>query len=715
MKNYSYLACCVLAASLQSMPSSANDNDCQDNKNDCEKAAITLDKVTVTATRTEVDVSKYAGSISVLEAEELAPTSNIVDGLSSIPGVETGGDTGRTIGSQYTVRGFGYQSESRVIIKQNGVPQSPSLFSNHISSFRTDTDILKRVEVVKGASSILYGSGAIGGIINMQTMNAKDFLAADQTFGGLAGIRYESNKMHSVRGAIFGKITDVPLDFALYSKKAKYGDIDLADGGTEDHQTIDNDETIKTVFFTLGSDISKEQRLEMSIFDFDEALDTTWQTLYHYDVDEESPVVGSLQQTDFVIDYTFKDSSNALIDLSAKAFYSTAYYSRGWDDYDEETEERDTLTYKNEETRTGFNIKNVSKFSTGEFNHTFLVGVDYNKREEGGIYNRNNEISDFGSMPNTYDDWGVYIQNIINIDRLEFSLGGRFDQFERSVNKPGKTDYDDNNFAPRIGLTYEITKGFNVLLSWAETFRAPTPHETSSEGALNPHYYYLPNPELGAETARETEGGFSYVSNSVFTDMDQVSIKATYFDGEIEDMISLKKLPDLGEPPESAFYAQYQNVSEARRKGYEVTASYLLDSIRFDSSYEHLDIYDEETDEKVMQGFADKLHLSVAYFNHALGLQLGLGVNHWYEPDQNPKTIVSRGVTYTYVDQDFTQANFKGVWDINMQDINFINNAKVNFGVNNLTDKKYINARNTNTTSRVGTGRNIFIDIEVGF
>lgn len=684
-------------------------------KNRAEKENILALTTIISGTRTETDNAKYVGSIGVIEEKDISISSNIVDSLGIIPGVEIGGDNGRAIGSQYTIRGFGYQSENRVIIKQDGVPQSPSLFSNHISSFRTDTDILNRVEVVKGASSVLYGSGAIGGIINMQTKSAEAYLHEGESFGGVLGGRYESNNMHSVRGAIYGKNTDIPVDFVLYKKRAKYGDIDLADGGTDDYETIDNDEEINTTYFNVGIDISDEQRLSFSVFDFDEYLETVWQTLYHYDIDEESPITGSLQQTDYVLDYSYNNNLNDLIDFSIKMFSSEAYYDRGWDDVDAETGEVDTGDYKNKETRKGVNIKNIARFNTSSIKHTLLIGLDYNNREEDAIFLINGVYSDFGSMPNTYDDWGLYIQDIIEIDALELTLGGRFDNFDRRINKENTTDYTDNNFSPRIAAAYEILDGFNLLLGYSETFRAPTPAETSSEGALNPYYYYLANPDLGAETAKEFEGGFSYNSINILFDDDQLSIKSTYFDGKIEDMISFNTLHDLGVPPESETYGQYQNVSDARRKGYEFSAMYQTNNVRFDSSFEHIKLYDEDTGENVNQGFADKVNLTTTYINEQLDLLVGISIDHWFAPDQNPESFVSNGETYTYIDQDFTQLNLKGSWDIPMNGFKILNHAKIKFGINNLTDKKYINARYTNGTSRVGTGKNIYADLEVAF
>ena len=98
-----------------------------------------------------------------------------------------------------------------------------------ISSFRTDSDILKRVEVIKGASSVLHGSGAIGGIVNMQTKSASDYLSEGKSVGLMLGQRLESNNMHSTRGAVYGKGEEIPIDVLLYGKRASYGNVKLAE------------------------------------------------------------------------------------------------------------------------------------------------------------------------------------------------------------------------------------------------------------------------------------------------------------------------------------------------------------------------------------------------------------------------------------------------------------------------------------------------------
>lgn len=719
MKKYNNLTLCVLAALANISPVSA-DEVCDKESQQCRQLPV-LEKVSITATRSKVDTAKYAGSIGIIEGSKLTESSNIISTLGNIPGFENGAGSGRQIGSQYTIRGFGYQSENRVIVRQDGVARSPSLFSNHISNFRTDADLLKRVEVVKGASSILYGSGAIGGIVDMQTKSAKDMLQSGDNFGALVGMRYESNDMKSIRGALFGQAETAPVDFLLYAKKAEHGNIKLADGGTfkvdengeeDGYSHIDNDENINTRYLSVGYEVTPEQRLSASVYDYDEDLTTVWQTVYHAKISEQSPIIGSLQQTDYNLDYSYNSDNHDWLDLTAKLYKSKAYYARGWD-YTDDNAQRQTLTYRNQDERSGFNIKNLAQFELGSIEHTLLTGLEYKKREETALYVRNGVITEFGSMPAEYKDWGLYFHDSMAMAELTVNIAGRFDSFDRTVNLPGKSDYDDTNFSPRVSVSYQLTNELNLLFGYSETFRAPTPHETSSEGPLNPHYHYLPNPELQAETAKEFEGGLAYSKDAIFTNNDQLSAKFTYFDGQIDDMIDIERLEDLGKPEAASYFVQYRNVDNAKRDGYEFELSYLVNSFQFDATYEHLDVYDEKTKEKVNQGFADKLQLAVSFADYGLGLNLGLELDHWFKPDQNPETIVSRGVTYTYVDQDFTQLNASGSYQL--PHLGLFNYARVKFGVRNLTDKKYINARNVNTTSRVGTGRNAYLDLEISF
>lgn len=688
--------------------------------------ATELETIVVEATKTPVGNMKYAGSVGVLTPQDMESTTNVIDAMMSVPGVDGGMDAGRHAGKQFQIRGFGYQSEDRVIIKQDGIPRSPGLYGNFVSSFRTDTDILKRVEVTKGASSILHGSGAIGGIVSMESKNARDFLNEDEQVGVMFGNRVESNNMHSVRGAVYGDLEKAPLDFVIYGKKADYGTTKFADGGTHyadatngtlngdttPYKYAYNDENVRTAFFKVGSTLG-DHRLQFSAFNYDEKLNTLWQTLWHNSNDLY--VKGKLKQRDFVLDYKYNPESD-WVDLAFKAYKSKSKYDRGYQNYGTA---QNTLQYANIDNRWGITFSNNATFNTGSLKHNLVAGVDYADRDEDAIYVSNGVKSDFGSFPNEWKDLGIYAQDIMQLGNAELTLGGRFDKFKREIKKENTQSYSDKRFSPRIALAYTFFDRFTLLGGYSESFRAPTPHETSQKGPINRRYYYIPNPNLKSETAKEYEVGFSFQDEGLLHSSDKLKIKGIYFNGKIDDMIALKARPEMGRPPKDGNldpqqYGQYQNVDTAKRHGFELSADYKIGDFKFGTSYERLKLYDSATGEDINR-HANKLQANVGY-SPIENLDLNLKVSRWFNPHSNPSSYESSGETYYYVDKGFTIADFKAKYTFKKNSkIPFLSGAKIGFGVNNIFDKQYISANRTRDTVNVGKGRSYWLDYEVKF
>lgn len=685
-------------------------------------AIYVLPKTSVVGSRTNSQIVVHAGQISVLSEQDIVLNENLIPSLSNIPGFQTGNDFGRNIGAQFKIRGFGYQSENRVIIKQDGVKRSPSLFSNHISSFRIDSNLLKRVEVVKGASSVLHGSGAIGGIVSMTTKDARDFMNVDHGYGITVGARRETNNMHHLRAAFALSPEDAPVDLLVYAKRAKFGEIKLSDGGVTNDENVTtshifNDEEANTRFVKAGWDISDEQRVSISAYDFKENLTTVWQTLWHSTYGS-LPVVGELRQKDNVLNYEYAPSAQPLINFSAKIFQSDAYYHRvrsgkiGPRSYN--------IDYENKDERWGLALNNVFLFNTDSLKHQLIVGVDYDNREENAIFNFNGELSDFGSFPNYYRDLGLYAQDTIDIDKFSVTVGARFDKFKRGVDKPGRQSYSESRLSPKISTAYEVTEGIYLLAGYAETFRGPTPNETSPEGPLNPFYWYVANLNLKPETAKEFEVGVSADIDGLFTYDDQLFFKATYFDGKIDDMINLKRAPELGTPPRTEpddrhIYAQYRNVSNARRKGFELSANYKVGNWHATLGYDHLKMYDEEKNERI-DAFADKITLGGGYNYLPWDLGLSVNVKHWLEPKRDDYTLISRGKKYQYIKDKFTIVDIQAKWSPSSTNIAFFDQGfAVTLGVNNVLDKNFINPSRVETTTAVGKATNLYLDVQKTF
>jgi outer membrane receptor protein involved in Fe transport len=128
-------------------------------------------QVTVTASRTPLDVDASASSVRLLQGEALreAPGFTLDDRLRQIPGVELFRRTSAWVANPTTqgisLRGLGSTAASRTLVVSDEVPMTDP-FGGWIHWNEIPTLAVENVEVVRGGASDLYGSSAIGGVIN---------------------------------------------------------------------------------------------------------------------------------------------------------------------------------------------------------------------------------------------------------------------------------------------------------------------------------------------------------------------------------------------------------------------------------------------------------------------------------------------------------------------------------------------------------------------
>ncbi|MDF9826018.1 hemoglobin/transferrin/lactoferrin receptor protein [Ereboglobus sp. PH5-5] len=689
---------------------------------DYNKNTVELARMTVVGTRFGINIEKYPGSASVLTPDDLDFTADIIRALANVPGIDMGNDMGRGMGQQYSIRGFGYVNENRVIIMQDGVRRSTNLYSNQSSSFRVDSDLLKQVDIVRGSSGISYGGGAIGGIINMTTKDARDYILPGREVGLFLSARYDSNSLAQGYSAVAVAPASVPLDLLVFVKQSHRGDLKLADkvplSATVSSDEISNDEDTTTAFVKVGWNIAPGHRLAFSIFKYDEEAETTWQSLYNQQYSTTTgPVFADLVQTDSILRYTANPAGSRWLNLNVTAYRSKGYLDRSYSYVPISGANagiEQSLNYKNQDKRKGLGAQNLMHFETGPVKHRLLLGADYENRKEDALYVLNAARTDFGSIPNEYNDYGLFLQyepRFLN-ERLALQAGGRYDSFKREV-KGVPEDYDSSRFSPRIGVSAEILTGLVLLANYSEAFRAPTPHETSSDGPLNIVYWYRPNPDLDPELSAEYEFGFSWGKSALFSANDRFNVKAMYFTGRIKDMIALEEIEGAGTSPAGTPYATYQNIGRVKRDGVEVEMAYRMTQWGVNLSYEHLNQRDAATGKKTPHAFADKIRLGGSVRPFSEDIEFSADVSHWFKPSQNPKQY-SNG-TY-YVRDDYTQCNVSARWRLTRTGISFLDGTtQLHAGINNVFDQKRMHPSNLETGTRIGLGRNIYISASKQF
>ena len=135
-----------------------------------------LDPVTVTATQTEIPLSLVSPSISVVSSEEIKenPDKSIFSIISeNVPGVfvterDVLGFGVNSAAGQINIRGIGGSPNNEVLVLIDGRPQYMGWYGHPIDDSYLSTNI-ERVEVIRGPASMLYGSNAMGGVINIIT------------------------------------------------------------------------------------------------------------------------------------------------------------------------------------------------------------------------------------------------------------------------------------------------------------------------------------------------------------------------------------------------------------------------------------------------------------------------------------------------------------------------------------------------------------------
>jgi outer membrane receptor protein involved in Fe transport len=152
-----------------------------------------LETLVVTGTRVEDEVKSLPQSVTVITSEDIkqAPSNNLVDLLSREVGIQLRSSFGHDKWGGVDLRGFGDTSASNVVVLVDGVRiNPPDATGPDLTS--VPLDLIERIEILRGAGSVLYGDGAVGGVVNIITRKgtgqpAFRALASAGSFGTLDG------------------------------------------------------------------------------------------------------------------------------------------------------------------------------------------------------------------------------------------------------------------------------------------------------------------------------------------------------------------------------------------------------------------------------------------------------------------------------------------------------------------------------------------------
>ena len=462
--------------------------------------------VVVTASKQEEHVSKTVSTTSVITQNDIRQIGarNLLDILRLVPGL---GITESMLGvREIEVRGIKTLASEKVLFMLNGHPLDHNLQNAGSTWAYDDMPInnIKRMEVVRGPGSSLYGANAFLAVINIITMDAKDLngYQASTAWGSFDTQQYNAawgkQFSNTAEAAInFNYATtngiNVPIQqdilgssgFAPGSSQLNEGRYDLEWNLGYQGFKLDGRFVAKPTGTFVGPAYALSMQTKQDYKDYFLRISRTWNIM------DNLTVTSQVFRDNFSFDNTFQVFPNLFL--------------------------RNGIT----NNRSGGEIQTNYKLTDKQ---SIITGFSYNEDTQGNIISKMGPTAN--QMINAPDwtanmkrtRWGVFTQDVWDpFSNLRITIGGRYDRF----NDFGGT------FNPRMGFNYEFIKNYSLKASYGTAYRAP------SFGEMSPNsQFFTGNTSLKPELVQTYEAGL--VAHPITGLMAQ----ATYYNSEITQIIA---------------------------------------------------------------------------------------------------------------------------------------------------------------------------------
>ncbi len=490
-----------------------------------------------------------------------------------------------------------------------------------------DPQNIEKIEIVKGASSALYGSDAIAGVVNIITKkHDQEGLLLENTsrIGSYGDIR-----QHNGIGFSFGKWSSY-TNFQLqhsdgwqntateYTMGTETPILDSRNKTTNRHT---NWQVAERLVYTPIKNV--ELYAEGSVY---------WKRIYrpcgkyaHYDVytydleyHNSSAAIGGkwrLNKTDAItldVDwnrhaYYYYFTANTLVEDYEKS-KGTIYYPY-FPYLPDQTE------LQSDQQRTMVNLKGIFKLPYG---NQLSAGIEYRydwlespTRVAGGTVHDNNEA--------------IYVQDEFDmINNLQITAGLRLNH----------NDEFGFRFTPKVSAMYRLGNPVRLRATWSQGFKTPTTKELYYRYVrqMNGTYLYLGNLDLTPQTSNYYSLGGEYTWNGL-------SVTLTGYYNQVKDMIALVTIPNYQAPEEYIVQydplktRQYQNIEDAKTYGLDMSIQYAWKEVSVGLGYSYLDTkansYDtnhERMHEVIIDGMAHHKANAFATWSHLFRQKYRLGI-----------------------------------------------------------------------------------------
>lgn len=686
-----------------------------------------LPEIAVSATGFEEDTAELPATISTIDAQQIERglVRNLQDLLRYEPGVSVNSDATRFGANSINIRGL---DGNRVQLLLDGI-RAPSLFQFGVGPFNNatrafvDLDSVKRVEILRGPASSLYGSDALGGVVSFMTKDPLDYLdlSLSPSYGAFK-TGYASADSGWANTATVAYGTEAWQAMALYTDFTGHEQNNMgSDASVGPTRTAPNPSDVrqrnlllKGVFQPLAA---HRVRTTYEWFDRDSDIEVL-------SLNVSTPRSASISGNDvnqrerFSLDYAYKSPQPGWL-----AGFTTNLYQQTSTTDSSSVETRTNTSrgcsgvlpgvhncliprqFDFEQRITGLDAQLESLLEGGGAHHRLLWGIDASNTDSSALRDAtihnltlgtvgktlSGETFPLRDFPNTRTrQIGLYVQDQIALldERLILTPALRFDDYRLTVHPdatylvnvpPGvqATDFSDNAWSPKLAAMFWLDPDLNVYANVAFGFRAP-PFDDVNAAFRNPiqSYVLIPNPKLVSETSRGLELGLKGRAGD-----SSVALAAFYnrYRNFIDSMHQLDCPGDPGCVPGFGGTFQAVNLARVRIGGVEAKGEWVLDrhwalagSIAYANGK-------DETADQPLNSINPLTGVAGVHYT-ASGGDWGGALN--FTAAAAKKSAAPLGNASPFLTPGFGLVDITGHWDINRH-------LRLAGGVFNLFDKKY--------------------------
>lgn len=554
-----------------------------------------FDRVQVTATRTERAVSDVAATVDVIDREQLDRqlVHDIGDLVRYEPGISVTRSAARFGLGGFRIRGL---DGNRVLIQTDGIAMPRSFDIGSFASANrdfTDLETLKRVEIVRGPASSLYGSDALGGVVAFVTKDPADYLEDGKD--SYVGLKFGYD------GDWQGLLGGVTTAFGgeRWSGMVNANHRQGQEAGNKGRvRSLDNTRTApnpqdrdgRSVLSKLVYAPDASQRFRLTVEGNEDVTDTdVYSAIDHTTTtgmkahDRQTRARVSFAHEMDALDAAFADS------LRWQLYRQDSETTQVTD------EDRANRSHRHREFNFdqrvyGAQAQFEKGFATGAAGHALTWGFDGAwteiRQKRDGYQVLANGSTSTTILPDAFPvrdfpisrttELGLYAQDEIRLAGGSVSLvpGMRVDHYRLSPEADAIFSQDNPGVAlaslrktsvsPKLGMVWRFDGQWSLFAGYARGFRSP-PYNDVNLGFTNVMFGYtaIPNPDLKPETSNGLELGLRYLAPAAY-----VSLSGYWND--YRDFIESQRY--VGTNAQGLMVFQSQNIADARIHGAELKA-----------------------------------------------------------------------------------------------------------------------------------------------